>query len=308
VTDRPHIETPEDVAILQALRTFDSADAGDLATRLRESDEADDALLRQYTEILGILAYAVEPQAPAPHLRDRIRLALAGDETQRIDPGVVPAGAADAGRPARERHSAPPSPRPARAPYWLAAVFALLAVGLAAGLFWLSRELETHRGRLAAQENLLQELNTRLEAARSEHEAAARDQRTERLEIEDRLGLVTAARTEICPLRPPARSPQPEAVGVLYVAADHQHWYLRVEGLRPPEDERVFQLWFVAGEDRRPVSGGIFRVTKDEAVHLGSPTMPEGTTAALVTVEPPDGRDQPTGPVVLYGDQLMRIL
>jgi len=56
------------------------------------------------------------------------------------------------------------------------------------------------------------------------------------------------------------------------------------------------------------VSGGIFRVTKDEAVHLGSPTMPEGTTAALVTVEPPDGRDQPTGPVVLYGDEVMRIL
>jgi hypothetical protein len=46
----------------------------------------------------------------------------------------------------------------------------------------------------------------------------------------------------------------------------------------------------------------------EEAV-LSSPTMPQGTSAALVTIEPqgPAGK-RPTGPVALYGHRMTRLI
>ena len=245
--ERSPADTPEDVAILQALRTFDVLEAEALHDRLRDGDEISDALLRQYTEILGCLAFSVAPGEPTRELEERILLTLSGDETQRIDPEEIGAPVALPRRETAPRAPAPErSPTPSRGPRWLAAVLAVVALGLAGGLFWLSEQLEASRERLVAQEAQLRALDQRLEEARTEQEAAAREEREARVVIQDRFRLVTAAGTEICPMKPPAGSPQPSAVGVLYVAADHQHWYLRAEGLSAPGEDRVFQLWFVA--------------------------------------------------------------
>lgn len=311
--ERSPIDAPEDVAILQALRTFDTLETGDLRDRLRDDDEVSEALLRQYTEVLGCLAYAAEPCPVSANLRERIQVALAGDETQQIDLEALGAPLAPPEAKDAPGHTPPPatfpaSPAPpARAPYWLAAALAVIALGLVGGIFWLSEQMGAQRERLAAQETRLQELDERLESARLEQEAAVREQQA-LLETQDRFRLVTAADTDICPMRPPPGSPQPDAVGALYVAADHQHWYLRAEGLDPPGEERVYHLWFVTGEEKAPVSAGTFRIEAGDVVQLGSPTMPEGTTAVLVTIEPPEDRERPSGPVVLYGDELMRIL
>lgn len=309
-TDENH--NPEDTAILQALRAMDAVDSERLRDVVRTGDETGNVLLRRYTEVLGLLGYAAEPQ-PAPEaLKSRILTALAGDETQRIDPKTIPMASAPS-RVESRTEPAPPVPgrravRTARRPSWLAAVLALVALGLLAGLLWFSHELEAHRERLAAQEVLLAELDEILQETRSEQASAVDANRAALAEIRDRFRLVTAAGTEICPMLPPERSPQPDARGVLYVAADHQHWYLKAEGLEPLEASRVYQLWFVAGPEGEPVSGGTFRPAESGEIQLDSPTMPEGTTAALVTLEPPEGRDRPSGPVVLYGDEVMRIL
>jgi anti-sigma-K factor RskA len=93
---------------------------------------------------------------------------------------------------------------------------------------------------------------------------------------------------------------------MLFVAADHQHWMFAVEGLAPAPDLQEYQLWFLVGE--RPVSGGTFRVETGRRVELSSPTMPAGTTAVAITLEPRGGMPRPTGPQVLFGDRLIEVL
>ena len=55
--------------------------------------------------------------------------------------------------------------------------------------------------------------------------------------------LVSPMRPVVRPGQPPL---QPDARGVLFVAADHQHWYMSLQGLQPVPAGQVYKLWFVA--------------------------------------------------------------
>jgi hypothetical protein len=168
------------------------------------------------------------------------------------------------------------------------------------------QELATVRQRLAASELSRTQLAAQLAAGRRD-EGARTDLRERLAEMETQIGLVTATGTEVCALRPPARVVlAPEARGLLFVAADHQHWYLRAQGLTAPGEGRVYHLWFMVGD--RPVSAGAFELRGEEGV-LTSPAMPEGTTAAVVTVEPvAQTPERPSGPVVLMGNQMRPLI
>lgn len=311
MTDEPRPDTdPDEEAALRALDLLASPDRDTTSGLMAEADEVDGVLLRRYLETLGLLGYEAEPMEPSPELEGKILTNLAGNETQRIDPGVVELP--DRAR-ARSEIPVPPAPtttpRRSRAPYWLAAVFALLTVGLAGGLVWLSSQISTQRELLASQEAVLTELQESLRGARAEQSELATANRRALREIESRLGLVTNLSTEICPLRPPSKSPQREARGVLYIADDQQHWYLKAEGLEPPEETRIYRLWFVVGNDREPRDAGSFRVSEGQPVELGSREMPDDTRAAFITVEPAEAEsERPNGPVVLYGDEVMTVL
>lgn len=93
---------------------------------------------------------------------------------------------------------------------------------------------------------------------------------------------------------------------MLYVAADHQHWYLALHGLQPSQAGRRYQLWFLS--DRGPVSAGLFDAAAGAPVGLSSETMPSGTRAVSVTLELATGSRTPTGPQVLYGEGLVKML
>jgi hypothetical protein len=214
--------------------------------------------------------------------------------------GVAPA----ARRPEPTRRPTPAVPiRPPVRRTWPAlAALAAAVIALGGTSVFLWRELGQAREQLQRQAADRQALESRVaeleEVATATAELAA---------LEEQLALVTAPTTELCPMMPPGRGAvAPDARGLLYVAADHQHWYLRALGLEPPGEGRVYHLWFVVGDT--PVSAGSFRLEGDEAV-LTSPTMPEGTRAAVVTVEPEAGLgERPSGPVVLYGSELARLL
>jgi hypothetical protein len=123
--------------------------------------------------------------------------------------------------------------------------------------------------------------------------------------METQLRLVTSPGTAVCRLLPTPGAPAREAAGLLYVAADHQHWYLRAQKLPAPGPGRVYRLWFLVGQ--KPVRAGNFELAGEEAV-LSSPTMPQGTSAALVTIEPAEvSAERPTGPVVLYGRDMIAL-
>lgn len=175
-----------------------------------------------------------------------------------------------------------------------------MLVALALGVFSIATWGENRRlGQrvVALERNLDRETRSR-EAAEIEL-AGARD----------RLGLVTAINTEICPLRPPADAPPSSARGVLWIAADHQHWHLTVEGLAADEGA-VFELWFLVGDSLTALSAGTFEARAGERVELGSPQMPTGTRAVAITLESAGdpGRSSAAGPTVLFGDEILRMI
>ncbi|MDX1630349.1 MAG: anti-sigma factor [Thermoanaerobaculia bacterium] len=301
---------PDEEALLRALRVLEAEGRDATEALMEEADEIDGVLLRRYLEALGLLGFHAEPVEPTSKLEERILTALAGNETQRIEPGIAEMpDQRTSPDPIPPRSSPEASSRSSGVPYWVAAVLALLTVGLAGGLVWGSSQLSAQRELLAEQEAALRDLQRGLEEAREQQSALVAANRRALGEIESRLGLVTDLSTEICPLRPPSKSPIPEARGVLYIAGDHQHWYLKVEGLEPPGESRIYRLWFAAGAEQRPLDAGSFRVSEGETVELGSRTMPEETRAAFITMEPVGAEGEgPKGPVVLYGDEVMTVL
>lgn len=236
---------------------------------------------REALELWAVLACALEPESPAPGARERLLDRLA---------------AAEAGPTPVPLHLRPAPSVPPRWPMQALAASVLVALGLGALLVAGVDENRRLRDRLALLERRLEAEQASLRAAEVELAGA-----------HDRLGLVTNTSTEICPLRPASAAAPADARGVLWIAADHQHWHLAVEGLHTEEGSEL-ELWFLVGDDKAPVSGGRFRMRAGERVELGSPEMPAGTRAVAITLEPVDDSPEPQGPMVLYGDDVRRMI
>jgi hypothetical protein len=327
-------ETQEDLTILAALDAPDGG-LGALGTdETGERDETAQTLARLYTEMLGLIPCELEPQATRPEVKQRLMAMLAegadvagvadvadvadGDETQEMsgalapapEPALPPASArpsqpAQPFPPSQETRSprpAPyalkPAPRPARRwPLALAACLALIFAGLSGVLGYLVNE---QRDRMASLERELTEARSGDAARTRQMEEEMRQARTEMAEMRQMFSMVTGPAAQVVVLRPPAGAPapQPTAAGNLFVAADHQHWYLTVQGLAEAGPGRRYQLWWDTPAGM--VSGGTLEVQPGRPVTLSSPTMPGDTRGAMVTMEPAGVSPvAPTGPEVL---------
>lgn len=248
--------------------------------------EPEAAVRREYLEVLGLLGASTEPMEPPPAIRERL-LAQVGAPVTAGEVSTMP----------------PPAPapeRPSALRRWALPLAASLAVALAGVSSYQATEL-------AGQRATIEDLSRRLEQMES-RTTAVEALRGELASMRGRLALITGRGVEICALKPTAKEPWlASSRGVLYVAADHQHWYLTLEGLMPSGAGESYQLWFVPASGR-PVSAGTFDVGEGVRVELSSDTMPEGTRAVTVTLEPAGGSQQPTGPAVLHGDEVMAIL
>jgi hypothetical protein len=287
------VETPE--AALEA-------SAGD--------DESSEALVRLYTELLGILPHELPPVEPRPEIKRKILAAIPTDRTR--DDIDIPAAAPVAAAPVPEPQAtvlpwAPPEPasrtKPAPravAPRWplaLAALFFLALLGGSALFYgtWArqSQEIGRLRGELAAAADRAQAAESRL--ASGEQRASHRMR-----QLEDRLNVVAAPTVVYSSLEPTPESGLATVSGKLFVSPDHQHWYLTVHGLSPAEPGKHYRLWFV-DEKGQPVSAGVLEIGPGGAADMAAPTMPSGVQTAVVTVEV-DPRDPlPHGPAVLKG-------
>ncbi len=178
----------------------------------------------------------------------------------------------------------------------LAASLTLLLLGLTG---WQYVQLEEQRQTIDRLSSQLDETRVRMGLL-----AQYRDQVAN---FRSRLTLVTSPGVEVCTLKPVTKAVAPDSWGVLFVAADHQHWYLKIDGLEPCSRGQSYQLWFVT-EGGRSVSAGTFDPQPGVRVELSSETMPAGTKAVSITLEPAGGSETPSGPAVLYGDQVMQIL
>ncbi len=257
---------------------------------------------RPYVELLGLLAERLEPVEPWPEIRQRLLDAVtaggAGEPpasaatAREAAPPAVPEVADLAARSAASAAAAPARPRSAAGRWALP-----LAAGLAAALLGLSAWLY---GEVRSQRLQIAELAGRLAAVEEESRFAV-------AAMDRKMRLLTSPGVEVCNLTPVGEEPvHPSSRGTLYVAADHREWYLKIDGLEPCPEGRHYQLWFVTGDG--PVSGGVFEVRAGVRFEMLSREMPEATRAVRVTLEPAGGSPVPSGPEVLYGDEVMRIL
>jgi hypothetical protein len=335
--------TPEDLALLAALAALQpeaGAPPPPAAHPAQEpgqppppGDGAEaETLTRLYHEVLGLMPFALAPAAPSPEVRRRLmaRLAepdLAGRESAAApSPAAAPetlavaepAAAPEAPAPAaatapatatgRQDRFAPASrsrsasvPGRSGAPRWLSALAAALILALLGTCGWLLNNLRERRDaivRLAVQRDAA------LQHA-GEAEARLRRLTSQVSSLRDSFSVMTSPAVEVCNLRA-ATPEQADARGMLFVAADHQHWAMSLRGLRLPAGGKVYQLWFVA--DQGPVSGGTFAARPGAPVELGSDRMPAGTKAVRITLENSPGSPAPSGPDVLRNADTLHTL
>jgi hypothetical protein len=335
VTEPMH---PEDRTILAAVEALGrESESPGVPPRADLDDTTEETRARLYTEVLGLIPYELAPVAPSPGVKARLMAAIQHAEPEAApgpvqgarDPApptlaepirltsVPPAQPPRSGnvptpapfRPASQEYRVPrrtsltPPPRrvvrPARWPLALAACLALVFASFSAALYLqldhqrdtidaLGRQLDLERGRAASAVK---------QARQSEADA---------LSMREKFALITSPAVEASPMRPPAANPlQPAARGVLFVASDHQHWYLCLHGVEPAPAGKTYKLWFVANAGT--VSGGVFTARPGEPVELSSKEMPAGTKAVKVTLEADPETPKPAGPEVLQAAGVYRL-
>lgn len=244
--------------------------------------EPTDELRREYAELVGLLPYALEPQEPSEHLTARLLAAVRQD--QRED---------HLHRSVRQLTLAHASRRK-----WMMPLAAGLMLWMGGVSFWLYRQAGEQKSAIA---QLTQQLST----------AEARTARLVSMQEKyawsrANLALVTAPGVGVCSLGRASEDAPAAARGALYVASDHQHWYMMVEGLEPSAEGYAYQLWFVS--QGVPVSGGTFEPRPGAPVELASDKMPPDVDAVSITLEPREGATRPTGPEILFGDEMVQVL
>ncbi len=253
-----------------------------------------------------------EPAAGVVPLRTAAAVGMADPAVARTAAGAVAgtagpgaagtaagAAAGPAGRAAAATAAAAAAKAtPSRWPLALAAALILALLGTCGWLYLGLREQGATIARLAAQRDL---------ALRRAGEVEDRLARLSRQvsNMRDSFSVVTSPAVEVCNLRAVAPE-QGAAGGILFVAADHQHWYMSLRGLRPPGEGKVYQLWFVA--DQGAVSGGTFSARPGAPAELGSERMPAGTRAVRITLEKTPGSSAPSGPDVLRSADALHTL
>ena len=250
----------------------------------------DESNPRELLELLGSLPYALDEVTPAPRVKENIMRAIAGDASETAAPSAEPAGAMVVPFAGRNR---------SRAARWV--------LPLAAGLVLVLGYAILQRGKVGEQQATIEDLATRLSDANRATVQLA-DVQGELEQARSKLAMVTAKGVEVCNLEPVGDgATHGNSRGALFVASDHQRWYLKIDGLEPCPLGRVYQLWFVSS-DGGTHSAGTFEVESGVNVELTAETMPEGTRAVKVTLEPRGGSEEPTGPEVLLGDEVTRML
>ena len=334
---------PEDLAALDVLDELARSgeprlhgdDTGPVRQPLSGEDaEAVEVLRRLHLESVGLVGYGVEPARPRPETRARLLMAIAGDETQEVEPiAEAPAAPAEPvtlpapglrvepdfappprlARPSEPVYDPPPAVRerppgakasreiaPRRRSRWpaaLAALFALAAIGLGVWAAMLLSEVGYRDARIRRLEGEL------AKSAKIGEELQAAKQEIARLE--SRVTFVTAPSTTVFALRPPESAPQPLARGHLYLASNRRDFRLEVRGLTPDSESQDYQLWFIV--DGIPMNGGVFDARIGEVAALAASTMPSGVTAVAITLEKKGGVAAPTTPILLIASDAVQI-
>lgn len=301
------LDPREELAIQLALEQLA---VGDPARQAIAGSPDPDVPVREYVELFGLLAQSLEPAEPRPELQARILAQIAAATLQPLtrppapavlahpEPKLVddmtliktlrrqPAEAAELGRAAARRSR------------WPALAMAATLGGCLVGMGWLAWQLDQHQATIAQLTQQLEttgrgaaEVRLRIEATQSRFETARR-----------RLEMVTTTARRVYALHPREATATPEAPhGVIFVCGMHQQWYMSLQNLAPPAPGQQYFLWFLDAANQ-PLEGRAIELEGTNA-ELDARSMPYGTRAFMVTLEPTGNGGRPEGAVVILGDK-----
>lgn len=272
-----------------ARRVIDALEDGRLPAALPAGcDEQAERELRLHAELLGLLAGELDERPPPPVLKERLLAAVRGERSAGA--GVASLAAA------RGRRQAP------RLPAW----FAVAAAAMLAVLLGLSAFSAYLFGRLGEQQETIDRLAVSLEQAQRQATVVASAQAS----LAGHLSLVATPGNVLCPLRPSGERPMfPAAYGLLFLSAPHDGWYVRVLAVDPAPPGRVYRLWFLLGEEMRPM--GDLATAGDGSIELAGRGLPDPglMSGAMVTLEVRgESGVRPAGPEVLFGDERVEMI
>ncbi|HYN20609.1 MAG TPA: hypothetical protein VE078_06590, partial [Thermoanaerobaculia bacterium] len=188
-----------------------------------EASETAETLARLYVEVLGLVPSELEPAAPRPEIKARLLstiqpAAAEEDETLPMPPPIK----RELPRPVISHREASAAPRVAmaqrRRSAWPMALAASLIVALGGLSGWLLTEQTRLKGTIA-------DLQGEVAAERLRAEQAMVEMRTATERMRENFQMVTTPAVSVSPLRPAGEGESPMR-GLLFVAADDQHWYL----------------------------------------------------------------------------------
>ena len=273
--------TSEDLAALAAL---------EMLNRPWANGDHSDSLEREYLELLGLVPYALEPEAPSASVKKGLleRVAQSGSQSDRQGVArVVPFA-----EPSRE----PARPASSRVAWALAAALAAVSLGLAswAGVL---------QGRLVEQEkNVAEVVDAPLpDSLPSDAQPEPSVRFLAVSDLQDTIARVAMPGVEVCPMRPLGDSPaQPSAKGLFYLSSERSEWMLAAQNLEPSVLGSRYHVWFRT--EGGVINGGAFEVHQSGAILIRADQIPAGSQAVLITLETEE-TGEPTGPTILYGDE-----
>ncbi len=309
---------PKDRAILEAVDRLNGEGAGDAAP---------EPLVREYTELLALLPYELEPVTPRPDVKLAI-LAQVGGPQRGVDDLTLVQGARRGGgaaeRAAHEKEKAAAEitlvkfpgrrEKPAGVPAAGVPAAGVPAAGVpaagvpAAGvpvpvgggwrfgrtLLPLAATLAVCLVGLGYLVGRVQDQQQRI--VRLESELTSAQTLAEELGHQFQM-VATTARTAY-PLR--ATASQTACSGTVFVCGQHQQWLLSVRDMSPAPAGREYHLWFVTEEGMIDAGSVEIRGSRGS---LEAPTMPEGTRGFALSLEEPGELGKPEGQIMLLGDK-----
>lgn len=302
------LDPREELAILLALEQLEG---GDPARQAIAGSPEPDVPVREHIEIFGLLAQSLEPIAPRPELLARVMTQLT---TAHPQPTIAWPPASTMLPPPEQRlvddmtliktaehpPAAPSDSRPAprRRNRWLplamAAALAFCMVGLG-WLAWRTNEQQTTITQLTRQ---LENADRSAAENRSQFETAQSRLETTRRRLE----MITTTARRVYALQPVgSEAPDAGPHGLIFVCGMHQQWYMSLKNLVPPPPGQQYFLWFLDG-DNQPLEGRAIEL-EGTTGELDARSMPYGTRAFMVTLEPAGGSARPEGQMVILGDE-----
>lgn len=324
-------ETPQSPEDLSAERAVERLDSGWIPQDSVVADSGDSDI-RDHLEVLALLAYELEPEAPRPEVKQGLMARIDGqadagpgvlanvtrmpsrspvDRTlqhQAVAQGEVKDfrthDQTDAGEKTLVGYAsdvAPMRPPSERRPT------PILTWALAAGLAFCLVGLGYLYGQVNAKNAVIAMQQDRLETA-GDLEGELERTRDDLARMQDSLAMVATVAQTAYPLRPVStvegvrRAPN----GKVFVCGQHQRWYLSLNDLEPAPEGQEYHLWFMTRDG--VVDAGSFDVENGIAA-MRDLNMPDGTQGFEITLEPigGDGGEAPSGELVLIGDRPVQL-